>query len=644
MSGLRVKSANVTFQPVHGRRLADQALYFVKVTKAVPGYVAAVDATTLLVRGSVFESATAYVTAYAPLVPLNKYDTALQPAKLFIIRAIAKPLDREGCDFHADVSIRNAYWVKCSAATSAAEWAAQDEVYSIDQAPAIRVFPLVSQNSTESIAPLLFAVAHMKLAVSDTGLDVSHCSFDQAVTEVRNIPGWTDTNAVAGAHGTSTASVAVGKECIGVQGYAAGAPLAFCDLSPVGGGEALIVPPGYFDICLAAIHAYSESWGLTSDLGKYPELSAMKDEYHYENQFVPGYVAAGNGGEGVPASAPSTSKNVMSCGALNPDGITVAPFTSTGPLADGRTRSPLIYAPGVRIWAAMAFDYPPGVAGHADFVLRSGTSFATPILAALGLIFQEAWFLAHAALPHASLVYAYMLANYYLGRPFRVTQTGVALANGVLLPTPRNAYAICFALSDEGSLSDFRLAVSWIDVPSMTGTSGSLLINDLDVLVQGSGLKLAEDEFHANELFQAYTPASRTFRVLVYAYGNHTLGGVNFSAYAAWDGDAALAISPRPCGTCFPGEVVACEGGQQRQCLPTGEFTDCSPCALGYAYSQGLCACSPDLYVRSGDRVESSCGVSSSLFAPKLTSASREAGGGAWGGAAVLLILACFTQ
>lgn len=91
--------------------------------------------------------------------------------------------------------------------------------------------------------------------------------------------------------------------------------------------------------------------------------------------------ANGNSGPGpVSIVAPADADSVISVGAIDMDD-SVAVFSSRGPTADGRIKPDLV-APGVYVAVALP-------TGPSDYLLGSGTSFATPIMASLcALILQ----------------------------------------------------------------------------------------------------------------------------------------------------------------------------------------------------------------------------------------------------------------
>lgn len=95
------------------------------------------------------------------------------------------------------------------------------------------------------------------------------------------------------------------------------------------------------------------------------------------------FVAMGNRGP-APGTiiAPADTDGVISVGATKLDG-TIAPFSSRGPTADGRTK-PDVVAPGADVFTI-------DLATTDQYQTGSGTSFATPLAAGVGALLKQAY-------------------------------------------------------------------------------------------------------------------------------------------------------------------------------------------------------------------------------------------------------------
>jgi len=483
---------------------------------------------------------------------------------------------------------------------------------------------LIPKNYTSLIPKEIYTV----VLITDSGLDPTHYAFSSASSiNILNVEGYTDKAAVANSHGTAVTSCAVGRQYSDtISGIAPGGPIVFGDISTVGGGETLIFPPGFFPTFFASqVHIHIASWGDIYNLGEYTELAVMMDEEIMDDQNVVHVVAIGNDGQGVPGSAPGTAKNVLSVGALRTDLVTVTSFTSTGDLADGRS-SPIVYAPGALVWTASGRAYPPGAAsGNTQYDRRSGTSFGNPIIGGLCALEREHIVTTHGIVPHGAFIQAVMMNRYSKIEGFNSafstewpsSTLDQIIANGVRLPSIRNSWSRCIRLTtDEGTIARARFSLRWFD-PAAMAYASKTLINDLDVYTipySTSDLKSSQDGVNPLERWTWDFSTSDTVRILVYAYQNQTfLAPVDFSIHVelvTQQGESASSYasveldpddSPS-CGVCFPGTTVSCGLGLgNRQCLPNGEWSDCSFCEQGYLESGGICTCRPYLYVRNAN-------------------------------------------
>jgi hypothetical protein len=181
------------------------------------------------------------------------------------------------------------------------------------------------------------------------------------------------------------------------NGLAFGAKVAFFD-SGVPGSSTLFQPPDITDIFEHAYSAgarvHSNSWGYTGSFQNYDPRCEDVDDYLHSHTDILLIFAAGNVGteNGVYSVAPpASSKNALAVGATQAG--TNAKFmvsgSSQGPAPDGRLK-PDVVAPGAPVNSAAASALSGGVhSPSCEVVSMSGTSMATPAVAAAALLIQE---------------------------------------------------------------------------------------------------------------------------------------------------------------------------------------------------------------------------------------------------------------
>lgn len=566
---------------------------------------------------------------YVPLLPEYKYNPSdyRNETKFMIQTSHAMVYNAfKNCTLKQIRKIQSkVYIVKCDAPNLMEQFANHPNVVHIDLLPRLIRHDNVAvenQNSPNTSIPVsalsagpLNFVAYTTVLVTDSGCDITHCAFQYGKPIV--YLNMTDKLSSPNSHGTSTSSVAVGTQCIpGVYGYAAAAPFVFGDIST--SGESIDFPDNFFDLFFHTvdIHIHSASWGDSLNLGLYTLISSTFDDYIFHHQQTLHVIAAGNA-YGQASGAPGTSKNGISVGALNPDLETIASFTSTGDLEDGR-ESPLIYAPGVNILTAKGRQYPPGDYSNTEYTLKDGTSFSTPGIAGIAAVEYDRYRKTFGYLPHSNSIGAMMLNRYGKHNlPFKQPQslnTVVSrniLANGLILPEPQRVQAICFrAVINTDVFVKARFTMRYYDVAALA-YSAHPLINDLDMLFMPyttSDILISETDLYVHETVSTFVENGETYRILVYAYGNQTFSGpLNFSIHGELfdtDGDFVL-LPSNECGTCFPGTTRACgqvAGAQQQQCLPSGLWSTCSACETGLlplntSDPDNECICEPYMYV-----------------------------------------------
>lgn len=584
-------------------------------------------------------------------LPSYKYDESseeLANEHNLLITSLIPPA-HPSCQFFT-YSVESKQYIARCLRPSVHDLAQRNEIVFLEIAPYVKIHIMPALNSSTyyndsngnvnvSDVPFESAV-HTILLITDDGLDASHCQFTDNLLGVISNGGYGDNKAAEGSHGTPMASRSVGGLCAGIRGISGGSPFYFGDLEVL--GDNMIIPPNMFTHFFDGrdIKVHAASYGSTSSLGSYTQASSNFDRDIRTRGVVTHSVSAGNyrpevqgplvltteGCTDESGGAPSTAKNVLPVGALEYSGKP-AYFTLCKPLKDGRT-FPLVWALGVNIRSAHAFAYPPGVEGHADTVLVSGTSPAAQEIA--GFLILEA----ERRYKHRGGI----ITHETLGRAHAMTVYGTVniptepipslaldpypqgdLANGEKIYEEDPLWVKCFISSPEsGNVTGVDLTFVWADVESMPGVIRTL-INDFDIMVvTEKGLYYGQDGIHVFEKVSFAYGAPGGFRIIVYPYQNRiTNSPANFSMYA--NGLPSTLVENTDCGSCLPGETSTdgCDAGRVRQCLLNGVFSVCSSCILGYLPTgpDGICYCKEGVFVKTpGDsRLKSACGTVNSI-------------------------------
>ncbi len=267
----------------------------------------------------------------------------------------------------------------------------------------------------------------------------------------------------------------------------------------------------------ARIH--SNSWGDDENNptgGLYSAGSEDADEFTWDHEDFLLVFAAGNSGPGAETVAsPATAKNVVAAGATQraTGAEQMASFSSCGPTADGRIK-PDVTMPGANIVSADADNDTDSF--NCGVRSASGTSMATPgVAGSLALIrqyFTAGWYPTGTArnadrmTPSAALMKATLMSSGH-------DMTGAAAIPGVCQGWGRVLLddALYFSgqarqLFAEDDVAGFprgstgersfdflvdrgvplKATLVWTDSPS-TPAAGRHLVNDLDLVVSGSG-------------------------------------------------------------------------------------------------------------------------------------------------------------
>jgi subtilisin family serine protease len=213
-------------------------------------------------------------------------------------------------------------------------------------------------------------------------------------------------------------------------------------------------------------------------------------------------IAAGNDGNiscspypakyGTVKSGWQCAKNVLTIGALNTVDYTIAPFSSRGPLKDGRIKPELI-AGGVLVTSTAPND---------SYGLNSGTSMATPVVTgALSLVYERYRQLHGGANPKSSLIKtlacntAEDLGNagpdYTYGFGMLNTRSAVDAmeANRYIVNNVSNGGNAAHTITVPANTRQLKIMLYWADTTAVTNAAIAL-VNDLDLTVTEPGAVL----------------------------------------------------------------------------------------------------------------------------------------------------------
>lgn len=554
----------------------------------------------------------------APYHAHYKIPSTLMNATLFMVRATTNattPNPPPSCSIKPWFQDR--FLVNCTTHGAAVSMSNRVDVLWISHAPVIQTH---SRRARDLLVPVtatppsgLGTGLGVRMISSDTGLDPYHCSFydpDGFVTlgyvsttahskilGILNNPGYTDFYANDNAHGHSTAGVMLGNACFGETGVAPDAKLLFIDVSPAG-VETILLPANFFDMLIHlhttyGMNIHSASWGSLYGAGTYDDLCYLFDLMVYNYPHLTNVISAGNSGK--PMAPPASAKNIISVGATSFDLSEQAYFSSTGLLADGRW-GPLVTAPGWDVVTPRAFAEPDP--DHADYSVRSGTSFSAPILAALCALFEEIYKLVNWSVPPTGALNAAMVMSHAVA-PTKVVDDNGLIVTGAAITTYGTPVisadrlfsldlialeeapgvvtrkSICVSVTDteDEVMTPHVFTLTWADVPAALYAEKTL-VNDIDmVILSDITVYWSEDGVNPHERIPGVVGS--WYRVVLFPYGNvTTLGPVRVSLHATLRTSTSLVDESGPCGTCLPAEIEPCTDGLQ-YCLLSGAFSPC---------------------------------------------------------------------
>jgi hypothetical protein len=366
-------------------------------------------------------------------------------------------------------------------------------------------------------------------STSDSGINTEHEMFEDSTVDINDwgdypehrkivaykpggpTAGFGDHGGFMGYHGTHTAGTVCGDDSYWeasapFDGLAPKSRLYFMDIASNGD---FFIPADLYNLYNTPYQGNeagqakftSNSWGQPGNNG-YIAMSWETDNFMWEN---PGYlILMASGNETWYVRAPGTAKNVVTVGATNngTGANTVAGFSGSGPMADGRVK-PTIMAPGAGVTSANG-------GSTNSYVSYDGTSMACPAAAgATALLVQylrEGWYTTGSALaadsvePSAALLKAMLVAsadvdfsqNIMDGRIGwgRVDLDSVLYFEG----DTRRLYLhddtmgiitgeqVGYELKINSDNRSFRIAVVWTDAPPEMSAQKQL-VNNLDLEV-----------------------------------------------------------------------------------------------------------------------------------------------------------------
>lgn len=259
------------------------------------------------------------------------------------------------------------------------------------------------------------------IAISDTGIDMTHCFFYDANTPtpydtvnlnhrkvVYYITTYGDQYDTTEGHGSHVAGTAAGLSDVDnsdvrqYRGMASQAKIAFADLMTGDSDSGNLNVPSvglsamFTNLAQSGARIFTNSWGTSSN--SYNSVAQEVDTYMRNNPDSLILFSAGNSGENGfnTVGSPATNKNGIAVGASlndrgswqyvlgqsNPSSVydkdNVAYFSSRGPTADSRLK-PDILAPGYFVYSAngnyQSANY------HCDLEGKAGTSMSAPTMA-----------------------------------------------------------------------------------------------------------------------------------------------------------------------------------------------------------------------------------------------------------------------
>jgi subtilisin family serine protease len=267
-----------------------------------------------------------------------------------------------------------------------------------------KVTALDDVSNSQIGAPTAWAAGHdgtgATIGIIDTGIDSTHPDLAGEVVAAHNFveagfPGGGKPDDVTDGHGhgTHVASIIAGSGAASggkYRGVAPGADLVIAKaLDNTGSGtSSAIIAAMEWEAATEHVGVVSMSLGSGPTDGTDPLSTAVNElSAQYGTLFV---IAAGNSGPGdFTVAAPGAASSALTVGAVDSHDK-IADFSSRGPRIGDLAIKPEITAPGVAIVAARAAGTSLGTPLNDKYTAASGTSMATPhVAAAAGILAAE---------------------------------------------------------------------------------------------------------------------------------------------------------------------------------------------------------------------------------------------------------------
>ena len=193
------------------------------------------------------------------------------------------------------------------------------------------------------------------------------------------------------------------------------------------------------------------------------------------------------------------SKNVITVGAINDNGTTIAVFSSSGPADDGRIK-PDVVANGVSVFSTWGLDMTLGGCPGTNYCSIQGTSMSTPVVSGICALLVERYRQVYSGdNPSPDIIKAVLVNTATdLGRPGPDYLFGHGLVNALAAVQIIDAgpVRIITGTVDEddvdeylialpGGMPSLRVTLNWLDPAGAANSGNNDIVNNLDVTVIG---------------------------------------------------------------------------------------------------------------------------------------------------------------